>query len=258
MPSIGLTLKKRLTLPGMPEEDTSLRSDAVAGRIARMIESGEYPPGSQLPPERELSEMLDVSRTAVREAFMALTAVGLVEAHVGRGRFVTENAPDRRSHFLASQLFELHRSDLAELSTVRELLEVAAVREIPQADLAAVAAQMRLVYEEAQQALEERDLDRLARLDSEFHSIPVEHCPNRPLRILTNGVAVAMGKFVREVLSDPDWDAISLDQHELILKAFEGRDLELAAILIGRHQSAAIRRVAEVKADRLVEQVSRN
>ena len=216
-----------------------------------MIESGEYPPGAQLPPERELSETFDVSRTAIREAFMSLTAMGLVEAHVGRGRFVTKDAPDRRSHFLASQLFELHRSDLAELSSVRELLEVAAVREIPASEAPTVAAKMRVVYEEAQKALDDRDLDRIARLDSDFHSIPIEHCPNRPLRILTAGVALAMGRFVREVLSDPDWDAISLDQHEHILKAFETRDLELAAILIGRHQSAAIRRVAEARANQI-------
>ncbi|HUP16810.1 MAG TPA: GntR family transcriptional regulator [Acidimicrobiia bacterium] len=232
-------------------DNTRLRSDAVASRIGRMIESGEYPPGSQLPPERELAETLDVSRTAVREAFMALTAVGLVEAHVGRGRFVVKEARERRSHFLAGQLFELHRSDLAELSVVRELLEVAAVREIPFASMPAVGAKMRLVLDEARRALEDRDLERLARLDSEFHSIPIEHCPNRPLRILTAGVVLAMGEFVREVLSDPTWDEMSLDQHEHIVESFKSKDQELAAILIGRHQSAAIRRVAEAKADQL-------
>ena len=182
---------------------------------------------------------------------MAMTAVGLVEAHVGRGRFVTEDAPDRRSHFLAGQLFELHRSDLAELSIVRELLEVAAVRQVPVSSMKSVAAKMRVVFEEAREALEARDFGRLARLDSEFHSIPIEHCPNRPLRVLTIGVAVAMGKFVREVLSDPDWDAVSLDQHAQILGAFEAGDVELAAVLIGRHHSVAIRRVAEAKADSL-------
>lgn len=237
------------------EDGARLRSDAVASRIARMIESGEHPPGSQLPPERKLAETLDVSRTAVREAFMALTAVGLVEAHVGRGRFVTEDAPERRSHFLASQLFELHRSDLAELSMVRQLLEVAAVREIPITSMPAVGAKMTLVLEEAQRALKDRDLERLARLDSEFHSIPIELCPNRPLRILTSGVVLAMGKFVREVLSDPNWDETSLNQHEHIVLAFDSKDQELAALLIGRHQSAAIQRVAEAKAGRL-EQVS--
>ena len=216
-----------------------------------MIESGEYPPGAQLPPERELAESFDVSRTAVREAFMALTAVGLVEAHVGRGRFVTADAPERRSHLLASQLFELHRSDLAELSVVRELLEVAAVRSIPTVALPRVGARMRETLESAQQALRDRNLEKLARLDSEFHSIPIDSCANLPLRILSSGVVVAMGEFVRRVLSDPNWDELSLDQHERIVSAFESGDQELAAILVGRHQSAAIQRLAESKADRL-------
>jgi len=129
------------------------------------------------------------------------------------------------------------------------------VREIPIASMPAVAVEMRLVLDEARRALGDRDLERLARLDSEFHSLPIEHCPNRPLRVLTAGVVLAMGEFVRSVLSDPDWDKLSLEQHAHIVSAFESKDRELAAILIGRHQSAAIRRAAEKRADQL-EQVA--
>jgi GntR family transcriptional repressor for pyruvate dehydrogenase complex len=230
-------------------DGSALRSDAVAARIARMIESGEYPPGSRLPPERVLAATFDVSRTAVREAFMSLTAVGLVEAHVGSGRFVTEHGAERRSHFLAGQLFELYGSDLAEMSTVRELLEVAAIREIPLAIMPAVGAKMREILEAARVALTENDFEQVARLDSEFHAIPIEHCPNRPLRILSSGVALVMGRFVREVLSDRRWDTVSLSQHQHIVDAFEASDRDLASILIGRHQSAAIQRLAEARAD---------
>jgi len=234
-----------------PANKTNLRSDAIASRIARMIEGGDLLPGAQLPPERELADTFEVSRAAVREAFMALTTVGLVEAQVGRGRFVTNDAPERRSHFLASQLFELHKSDIAELSTVRVLLEVAAVGEIAIATMPDVGAKMRPLLDDARRAMEARDFALLARLDSEFHSIPIEHCPNRPLRVLTAGVVLAMGEIIRDVLSDPDWDKISLDQHENIVSAFEDKEPELATILIGRHQSAATRRIAETKADEL-------
>lgn len=47
-------------------------------------------PGHQLPSERELSEVLLVSRNIVREALSALAAEGLVSREVGKGTFVRQ------------------------------------------------------------------------------------------------------------------------------------------------------------------------
>jgi len=55
----------------------------VARRIARMIEENAGNPGWHLPSERELAEELQVSRTVVREAVIALEMRGVVEV---RGR----------------------------------------------------------------------------------------------------------------------------------------------------------------------------
>jgi DNA-binding FadR family transcriptional regulator len=54
-----------------------------------MIERGEYPPGSYLPAERDLSQQFGVSRTSLREALIALEVVGLVKVRVGDGVIVT-------------------------------------------------------------------------------------------------------------------------------------------------------------------------
>lgn len=227
---------------------TELLSDATAGQIARLIEDGTYGPGCQLPPERALAEEMQVSRTAVREAFRALQAMGLVEAHVGRGRFVTPGAPDKRGHYLANQLFELHRSELSELSQVRELLEVAAVKRIAPGEVAEVARASRQLLEESKRALMTMDLSRVAQLDSDLHAIPVNRCTNRPLRILATGVIVTMGQPVRAVLSDAQRAQESLMEHERIVRAFEQGDVELAAVLIGHHQTAAAGRRLVAKA----------
>ncbi|WP_309082909.1 FadR/GntR family transcriptional regulator [Chelativorans sp.] len=55
----------------------------VARRIARMIEENSGKPDWRLPSERELAEELQVSRTVVREAVIALEMRGIVEV---RGR----------------------------------------------------------------------------------------------------------------------------------------------------------------------------
>ena len=66
----------------------------VADRLRELVESGEYKVGDRLPPERELAEMLDVSRPTVREALIALEVEGRVRIRVGSGIYFTE--PRRR------------------------------------------------------------------------------------------------------------------------------------------------------------------
>lgn len=55
----------------------------VAGQIEDAIIEGKMIPGTKLPPERELTEMLGVSRGTVREALRALEQKGLIEIKLG-------------------------------------------------------------------------------------------------------------------------------------------------------------------------------
>jgi GntR family transcriptional repressor for pyruvate dehydrogenase complex len=65
----------------------------IADQIAALIDSGEYKPGSRLPPERDLAKQLGVSRPSVREALIALEVEGYVEVRVGSGVYVTGRRP---------------------------------------------------------------------------------------------------------------------------------------------------------------------
>lgn len=69
----------------------------IADQLRALISSGEYPPGSRLPAERELAKLLGVSRASVREAMIALEVVGLVEVRVGNGVLVCEPPAQRLS-----------------------------------------------------------------------------------------------------------------------------------------------------------------
>src|SRR6186997_3190180 len=55
------------------------------------IEQGVYAPGSQLPTELKLVQMLGVSRTVVREALRYLQEDGLIARRQGQGTFVRRN-----------------------------------------------------------------------------------------------------------------------------------------------------------------------
>jgi GntR family transcriptional regulator, transcriptional repressor for pyruvate dehydrogenase complex len=60
----------------------------VTDRLLALMRGGHLAEGSKLPPERELAEMLGVSRTIVREALSALQLAGLLERRPGVGTVI--------------------------------------------------------------------------------------------------------------------------------------------------------------------------
>jgi GntR family transcriptional regulator len=66
-------------------------TEAAHHELRQAIARGKYRPGSKLPTEAELVELLGVSRTVVREALRALEEDGLVTRRHGVGTFVRRN-----------------------------------------------------------------------------------------------------------------------------------------------------------------------
>ena len=57
--------------------------EVAADNIRRAIALGRFLPGDKLPPERELSEQMQVSRTTIREAVRVLEGEGLITVKRG-------------------------------------------------------------------------------------------------------------------------------------------------------------------------------
>ncbi|WP_328345386.1 GntR family transcriptional regulator [Micromonospora sp. NBC_00421] len=73
----------------MARRETALQ--AAQGRLMELIGS-EFGPGDKLPNERELADLLEVSRATVREVLGQLAAEGVVKRTWGIGTFVHEPA----------------------------------------------------------------------------------------------------------------------------------------------------------------------
>jgi GntR family transcriptional repressor for pyruvate dehydrogenase complex len=65
-------------------------SEIVSSRIKTYITENNCQPGDRLPSEKEIIEMLGVSRTIVREALKTLQSNGIIEIKQGVGIFVKE------------------------------------------------------------------------------------------------------------------------------------------------------------------------
>ena len=84
----------------------------VADQIMKLIGDGAIPPGTRLPGERELAERFKVSRVTVREAEIALQALGFISIKTGSGVYVLDPAEKASSGLPTVTAFELTEARL--------------------------------------------------------------------------------------------------------------------------------------------------
>ena len=67
--------------------------EMVVEQILNKLKTGDLTPGGQLPSQRELAYLLGVGRSSVREAINALTVMGYLDVHQGKGTFIRRELP---------------------------------------------------------------------------------------------------------------------------------------------------------------------
>jgi GntR family transcriptional repressor for pyruvate dehydrogenase complex len=97
--------------PPRPPGPVLSKARTLADRITTAIAVGTYSPGDRLPSERDLADLMGVSRVTVREAIRLVSEVGLLTSVRGRdgGTFVTGAdwaaiAPDAARRTLEEEL----------------------------------------------------------------------------------------------------------------------------------------------------------
>jgi len=103
-----------------PIEATNVHLMAVS-QIAEAINRGEWNAGDKLPSERELTDILGISRSSVRQALTALEAVGVIRKRAGVGSFVQDQALEIISQEIVAEL--VTEGDPLMLLEARQILE---------------------------------------------------------------------------------------------------------------------------------------
>ena len=102
--------------------------DSILRQFVSQIREGVLPPGTRLPSERELIDVLGVGRSSVREALQALAAMGLVEVCPGQGTFVVEPKPPLALDVAVDTLSSTLQKDMRDhLNHARLTIELAIV-----------------------------------------------------------------------------------------------------------------------------------
>lgn len=96
-------------------------SDQVFEQIRELIYKGQFKPGEQILPERELAQSMAVSRTSVRNAINKLVTLGLLEHRQGQGTFVS--SPENREGNPLAAMMATDEATLDDLLEVRLGLE---------------------------------------------------------------------------------------------------------------------------------------
>lgn len=94
--------------------------------FAQQIFEGKLKLGSRLPPERDISEALGVSRNSVREGIRMLEMLGFVESRQGSGNYI-RSEPDACMTEALHLMFVLKNIEYADLHRTRRAIELEAL-----------------------------------------------------------------------------------------------------------------------------------
>jgi len=226
---------RALVPPTLKSEFEAIRRSKVYEEVARQIERlilKKLHPGDKLPSERELAEILGVSRSSIRDAIRSLELVGLVEPRQGAGTVVRDAGTESFAHPLADILIHKRQS-------VTELLDFRKMLEPPLAARAATHASVDDIaeMEDVLQRQEEKlHLGQLAtEEDSEFHySVALASDNSVVLKVLD--VLMDLLRDTRErSLQVEGRPEKSLAGHRRILAAIKRRDALAAEAAMRRH-----------------------
>lgn len=206
-------------------------SDQVAHLLEKAITEGQYPVGSQLPPERELAVQLGVSRPTLRQALTTLAARGWLESRQGGGHRVCQHLGDGFSDPLLALLStdKDYQYDILEYRNALEGMAAwyAALRatEGDRQRLQACVAELERTHQAGNPAEQ-------ARADADFHLAIAEASHNAVLlhnmKALFRVLASSIADSVFQIAGQGDTAERLLEQHQRLLGAILSGDAAAA------------------------------
>ena len=197
-----------------PRTLTEQAADAIRTRIV----TGEFQLGEALS-EITLAAELGVSKTPVREAFLQLKNEGLVDIQPQRGTFV----------------FQMTQEQIRQLTVLRELLEVQALRIAMEIDHTALSEVLDEVVAAMVAVVEKTDFRAYRELDHDFHQRIIAASANEFIETAYSGIAFRVQALRNRLSVQPSQNDRSLQEHIELARLVAAGDVENAAAALLDH-----------------------
>ena len=222
---------------------------SIVDKVLLSIDSGEFPAGGRLPPERELAERYDVSRPTIREAIIALEALERVEVKTGSGIYVLESTTGWNGIDSSISPFELTEAramiegEAAALAATMITNEQLAELEIALNEMASPST---AVYENA---------------DKKFHQVIANTTGNKMLDSVINNLWYVRDNSptvhrAYQSICETDGN-VRVQEHVEIFEALQKRDDRAARTAMHQHFSRIINKLIVVTEKEQLEAIRR-
>jgi GntR family transcriptional regulator, transcriptional repressor for pyruvate dehydrogenase complex len=208
--------------------------ERVVNYVKDEIWRGNLKRGERLPSERDLAELLGVSRNSVREAMRTLSMMGFISSVHGGGNYISCDLEQNLSETLRMMMM-MGETNYMQVSQLRrglesEMARLAVNRILPR--------QVEKMGELVRQMREEPNAEKGSLLDQKFHTLLCEAAGNK----LIHAIFMAMLSTINEFISTMYARIVKNEvQGDLLYKTHE--DLVEA---LGRHdEEAALRAIRE-------------
>jgi GntR family transcriptional regulator, rspAB operon transcriptional repressor len=214
-------------------------SDWAYDYIKTQILNLEIKPGEQIDIE-SFTEMMGVSRTPIREAFLRLASDGLLDVRPRVGYFV----------------MDITEEDIRELFEVREIIESRAARRAAESLTDEELDELRLMIEELKRAVKNEDFDIYLANEINFHEFLQRHMGNRRLTDIMESLNDLTYRERIISLRNSETFEKTIIEHERVVEALLKRDGDEAAWFMGEHlKNASDRVIAYIRSKNELEEI---
>jgi len=227
-------MQERPLSPGLANQrahplklERNLLKDRTVELLRDFIISGRIPAGSKVV-EREVAELLGISRMPARDALIQLEKEGLVVSK-SNGRHV----------------IELSERDIRELYQVRLVLEKLAVELAAQNTLPENRIALSTKLKEMQKAIATKDRLAFTKSDVETHRLIWRQADNHHLLKVLNSMVGPIFMFVASNAEHYDWNE-TLQLHQDLVTCINSGDTCAAVRSVERHMDNALHRSLQV------------
>lgn len=204
----------------------------IATQIQELIEQGKLKHGDQLPPERELAEIFQVSRHSVREAFRSLEEKNILRSRMGSGTYVILENEQSVVNFLAKAI-QREKGKLADIFQFRRMIEPQIARmaaeNASREDINAISK----ILHYQREAVD--DLEEFIELDEAYHLALARATGNKILFRIVERINGILFESRAKFTHSPSRIKHSIKGHEAIINAIRQNDPDMAVQAMYRH-----------------------